>query len=185
MTLVDRGGVLEQSEELKHTLTHVEKLLDRRQTTTSFYLSVNTAIVAVIGLLLKDTQLAVKWLTFRSAPSVCRFHRLLDLAFFLRQYEILLEWWYARLRELEALKPDSAQLVTREYEDLYVATFDRIGTASVVADQSRDMVVPSSVSMRHLCLMASRIVCHQLPGRCDDRTTAEKRVCVTVVTLAS
>jgi len=29
---------------------HVENLLDRRQTTTSFYFSVNTAIFAVVGL---------------------------------------------------------------------------------------------------------------------------------------
>ena len=41
------------------------------------------------------------------------------------QYEILLDWWYARLRELEASIPDSARLITREYEDLYVAAKDR------------------------------------------------------------
>jgi hypothetical protein len=43
----------------------------------------------------------------------------------LRQYEILLDWWYARLRELEASMPDSARLVTREYQDLYIAAKDR------------------------------------------------------------
>ena len=38
----------------------------------------------------------------------------------MHQYEILLEWWNARLRELEAAMPDSARLITREYQDLFV-----------------------------------------------------------------
>jgi len=49
-------------EELQLALKHVEKLLDRRQTNTSFYLSVNTGILAAIGLLLKDSKLTEEWL---------------------------------------------------------------------------------------------------------------------------
>ena len=49
-------------EEFKLALKHVEKLLYRRQSTTSFYLSVNTGILAVIGLLLKDSPLSGRWL---------------------------------------------------------------------------------------------------------------------------
>ena len=37
----------------------------------------------------------------------------------IKQYERLLDWWYARLREMESTIPDSAQLVTREYQELY------------------------------------------------------------------
>jgi hypothetical protein len=37
----------------------------------------------------------------------------------IKQYKRLLDWWYARLRELEAGLPDSARLVTREYQELY------------------------------------------------------------------
>ena len=50
---------------------------------------------------------------------------MLDLALSAGQYEILLDWWYARLRELETSIPNSARLVTRKYEDLYVAAKDR------------------------------------------------------------
>jgi hypothetical protein len=106
--------------------THVEKILDRRQSTTSFYLSVNTAISAVIGLLLKDAGVTGGWLTASVLVLLCAgliacwIWRSL-----LHQYEILLDWWYTRLRELEADMPDSAQLVTREYEDLYVAAKEK------------------------------------------------------------
>ncbi len=37
----------------------------------------------------------------------------------LRQYARLLDWWYARLRELETQIPDSPKLVTREYQEFY------------------------------------------------------------------
>ena len=102
-------------------LTHIEHLLDRRQTTTSFYFSVNTAIVAVIGVLVKNAQLQMSWL-FASILLLliagfiaCWIWRSL-----LYQYEILLDWWYARLRELEAEMPDSPHLITREYQELYL-----------------------------------------------------------------
>lgn len=108
-------------EEYKLAANHIEKLLDRRQSTTSFYLSVNTAIAAVIGLLLKDADLAAFWLVAAillllvAGFVACGIWRSL-----LHQYEILLDWWYSRLRELETkLAEESARLVTREYQELY------------------------------------------------------------------
>lgn len=109
-------------DELKIAFEHVEKLLDRRQSITSFYLSVNAAIATVIGLLLKDSQLKQEWLVVSilgmlgAGLGACWIWRSL-----LRQYERLLDWWYARLREMEAAMPDSAKLITREYQDLYVS----------------------------------------------------------------
>jgi hypothetical protein len=109
--------------EFKFALDHVEKLLDRRQSITSFYLSVNAAIATVIGLLLKDSQLQREWLALSvlillvAGLGACWIWRSL-----LHQYEALLDWWYARLRELEAALPDSARLVTREYQEFYVTT---------------------------------------------------------------
>jgi len=114
------------ADEFQFAFAHVEKLLDRRQLTTSFYLSVNTGIFAAIGLLIKDAPLAEAWLTVSilllliAGFIACWIWRSL-----LRQYFILLDWWYARLRELEAANPDSAQLVTREYQELYEAAEDR------------------------------------------------------------
>jgi hypothetical protein len=121
---VDR--ILLNFDEFRLVFTHVEKLLDRRQSTTSFYLSVNTGIFAIIGLLLKDSRLAGNWLAGSILLLLCAgFIACWIWRSLLRQYEILLDWWYARLRELEASMPDSARLVTREYQDLYVAARDR------------------------------------------------------------
>jgi hypothetical protein len=101
-------------------MEHVQKHLDRRQANTSFYLSVNAAILAATGLLVKDSQLAKDWLWV----SVL----LLLMAGFLstwiwrsllNQYEILIGWWYARLREIETSLPEQERLITREYNELY------------------------------------------------------------------
>ncbi len=101
-------------------INHVEALLDRRQSTTSFYFSVNTAIFAIVGLLIKDSGLAGIWLVISvfvlltAGVIACWIWRNLLL-----QYEALLNWWYTRLRELEVNIPESSRLVTREYQEFY------------------------------------------------------------------
>jgi hypothetical protein len=90
---MSREGIVLHFDQFQLVLTHVEKLLDRRQSTTSFYLSVNTGILAAIGLLAKDAQLQEDWLTVSilllliAGLIVCWIWRSL-----LRQYEILLDW---------------------------------------------------------------------------------------------
>jgi hypothetical protein len=86
-------AILSHDSEFQFALTHVGKLLDRRQSTTSFYLSVNTAILATTGFLLKDAGLtggrlaASVVLLLVAGLIVCWIWRSL-----LRQYEILLDW---------------------------------------------------------------------------------------------
>jgi hypothetical protein len=113
-------SVLDRNAEFSCAVGHVEKLLDRRISVTSFYLSVNAAIATVIGLLVKDAQVqqellpATIFLLIVAGLGACWIWRSL-----IKQYERLLDWWYARLREMESGLPDSTQLVTREYQDLY------------------------------------------------------------------
>lgn len=117
---------MESSNELKFTSDHIKILLDRRQSTTTFYLSVNAGILAVIGLLVKDAQMQAPWLVVSivllliAGLIACWIWRSL-----LYQYEILLDWWYARLRELEESLPEPARLVTREYQELYLSASTR------------------------------------------------------------
>ena len=112
--------------EFQLVFSHIEKMVDRRQATTSFYLSVNTGILAVIGFLTKDAALTGAWwvvavlLLLCAGTAACWIWRSLIL-----KYEVLLGWWYARLRELEQATPDSSQLATREYNELYGGTSDR------------------------------------------------------------
>jgi hypothetical protein len=106
--------------EFNAAVDHTEKLLDRRQSITSFYLSVNAAIATVIGLLLKDAQLQQEFLPLAillllaAGLGACWIWRSL-----IKQYERLLDWWYARLREMESGLPEPARLITREYQELY------------------------------------------------------------------
>ena len=37
----------------------------------------------------------------------------------IHQYEILIGWWYTRLREMEEKLPNSSKLITLEYQELY------------------------------------------------------------------
>jgi len=107
-------------EELSFAFDYAQKLLDRRQTNTSFYLTVNTGILALIGLILKDSHLPEPWLLASILVLIvaglvaCWIWRSL-----IRQYEILIGWWYSRLREMEEKLPDSSRLITLEYQELY------------------------------------------------------------------
>lgn len=118
---------LSSFEHFAFSFEHIEKLLDRRQNITSFYLSVNAGILAVIGLLLKDAQLATGWLeisvlTLLAAGLIaCWIWRSL-----LQQYDVLIGWWYARLREIEASTSDSLKLIAREYQELYIEIKNRM-----------------------------------------------------------
>ena len=139
-------------------VNHAEKLLDRRQFTTSFYLSVNTGIVAVIGLLLQGGPLTNIWkagaiiLLLGAGFIACWIWRSL-----LHQYETLLRWWYARIRELEVTVPHSAKLITREYEDLYVAA-DRAKPAQRIGLTQREMALNLILTVLYSIFTVSIVV---------------------------
>jgi hypothetical protein len=118
-------------DEYNLALAHVEKLLDRRQSTTSFYLSVNAGISAVIGFLFKDSQMTEIWLGSVLLLLCAGFIACWIWRSLLHQYEILIGWWYDRLRELEGSMPDSARLMTREYEELYLAAKEQKTTKQI------------------------------------------------------
>lgn len=100
-------------------ITHIEKLLDRRQITTTFYLSVNTGIAAAVGLIINNNQLSGWWLIgallllIVTGVIACIIWRSLLL-----QYQVMLDWWYTQVRDLEAMTPESTRLFSREYQEL-------------------------------------------------------------------
>lgn len=108
-------------EEYEIFLEWVNKLTERRQTATTIYLSVNTAIVGVIAFLLRDYPLS-GWIQQASVPVLlvsgviaCDLWRRL-----ITQYSALIGWWYEQLRGLEEAMPESNKLLTREYQVLYL-----------------------------------------------------------------
>jgi len=105
--------------EFEFAYDHIQKLLERRQAATSFYFSVNTGVMAALGLLLKDYNLGGWWTVVIAVLLIAGFIACWIWRCLIRHYAGLLDWWYARLRDLEESKPKNRQLITREYEDLY------------------------------------------------------------------
>lgn len=108
------------ADDYQRVIDQVKTLTENRQTVTSTYLSVNTAITGAIAFLLKDGQVTgvaqgvAILVLMASGIVVCDLWRRL-----LNQYGSLLGWWYEQLRALEAKQADSARLYTREYTELY------------------------------------------------------------------
>jgi len=102
-------------------LEWINKLTERRQTVTTIYLSVNTAIVGLIAFLLKDYSLS-EWIQqasvlvlLVSGVIACDLWRRL-----ITQHSALIGWWYEQLRGLEDAMLESNKLLTREYQVLYL-----------------------------------------------------------------
>lgn len=107
-------------------LAQINSLMDRRQTVTTTYLSVTTAIIGAVAFLFKDGQLS-NWpqqtsvlILLLSGIIACTLWRAL-----ITQYSTLLGWWYQQLRILEEVIPNSSQLITKEYQELYLKKHNR------------------------------------------------------------
>lgn len=109
------------NEEYQILLNQINILTERRQTVTTTYLSVTTAITAAIAFLFKDGQLAgwiqqlsVLVLLFAGLAACALWRRLIT------QYSTVLNWWYIQLRALENTLPANSKIISKEYQDLYL-----------------------------------------------------------------
>lgn len=108
-------------DEYELMLNRVNQLAERRQTTTTTYLSVNTALTGAIAFLFKDGNLSstaqcISVLTLLLAGIVaCGLWRRL-----ITHYSTLTGWWYEQLRELEEMLPNSRKVITKEYQGLFI-----------------------------------------------------------------
>ena len=111
---------MQSSEEYKNFLDHVDGLANRRQSVTTVYPSVNTAIIAVIAFLFRDGELSgwvervsVLALLVTGLVASDLWRRLI------RQYSVLIGLWYEQLRALEDNMPTVSKSITKEYNRLY------------------------------------------------------------------
>ncbi len=111
---------MKKETEYKLFLDQVNKLIERRQTVTATYLSVNAAIVGAVAFIFKDIdtleggeQVSALVLLVSGLVACDLWRRLIN------QYSALLKWWYEQLRALEDAMPESSKLLTKEYDDLY------------------------------------------------------------------
>jgi hypothetical protein len=107
-------------EEYSLFLEQVGKLAERRQTVTSTYLTVNTAIFGIIAFLMKDVDI-VAWgkyvavlLLLFAGIIICDLWRRL-----ITRYTAHLRWWFQQLRELEEKMSESSKLLNAEFNALY------------------------------------------------------------------
>jgi len=115
-------------DEYKTTLEHIESVLNRRQRTSSFYITINSGIAALITVLLGGSEVFGPWI-------LASLVLLLAAGFIaswvwrslLKQYRVRLSWWYSKLREMETLIQGSTMLITKEYQELYQKPSDRLG----------------------------------------------------------
>lgn len=107
-------------DEYKFFAESTQYLSERRQAATQTYLTVNTAIFAVLIFLYKDMKIIESDLVWISLPlflvGIVACFAWLKI---LTQYKSLIGWRYDQLMEIEQIIPDNHQMYTKEWEDFF------------------------------------------------------------------
>jgi hypothetical protein len=111
---------MDKFDEYKFFAESTQHLSDRRQSATQTYLTVNTAIFAVLAFLIKDAGFQGWTLVLVSIPLffvgvlACGiWHKIIT------QYKALIGWRYDQLMLMEKNMPDSHQMYVKEWEDFF------------------------------------------------------------------
>jgi len=107
-------------DEYKFFAQSTQFLTDKRQSATQTYLTVNSAIFAVLAFLIKDLEfknwdlVIITIPLFTAGMLVCWIWKKLIL-----QYKELIRWRFDQLMKMEKAMPDSYQMYIKEWEDFY------------------------------------------------------------------
>ncbi len=107
-------------EEYRFFAESTQYLSERRQAATRTYLTVNTAIFAVLAFLVKDVGFRGWGLVLVSAPLflvgilACGIWHAI-----IRQYKALIAWRYEQLQAMEQIMEGSYRMYTREWEEFF------------------------------------------------------------------
>jgi len=111
---------MDKFDEYKFFAESTQHLSERRQAATPTYLTVNTAIFAVLAFLVKDTEFRGWALVLASAPLFLTgvlacwiWHRIIT------QYASAIGWRYEQLIAMERAMADSHQMYQKEWTDFY------------------------------------------------------------------
>lgn len=117
---------MDKFDEYKFFTERVQQRSERRQKTTQIYLTVNTAIIGVIALLIKDSGLQGWNLASAMLPLfaigilVCTIWRTIILNF-----KKVIGWHYEQLREMEETIEGSHKIHTKEYDKFFKPKSDK------------------------------------------------------------
>jgi len=107
-------------DEYKFFADSTQHLSERRQAATQTYLTVNTAVFAVLAFLISDAGFKgfdlflVSFPLFLVSVMAC-----LIWSKIITQYKALIGWRYDRLMEMEKSIPDCQQMYNKEWEDFF------------------------------------------------------------------
>ena len=101
-------------------IDRVQRITDSRQVASQIYLAVNTGILGVMALLVKDAGfrgwglVAVSVPLFLAGTAACLvWHKIIT------DFRLVIHWQYEKLRAIEKELPDTHRVCTEEYEALY------------------------------------------------------------------
>lgn len=109
-------------EEYKFFVDHTQRLSDRRQQTSQFFVAVHSVIFVVLSFIVRDAELGDGMIVLISAPilvigvlSSLMWQRMIE------RYRTLIKWRYEQLQAMEQ-SPEMAgsqRFFTREWEELF------------------------------------------------------------------
>ncbi len=135
---------MDKFEEYKFFAESTQHLSERRQTTTQTYLTVNTAIFAILAFLVKDAGfrgwelVAVSLPLFAVGVLACLIWRSI-----ISQYKDLIGWRYKQLKAMEQALSGSHQMYVKEDEEF----FQDQPKAKVISFSGKEIWLP------YLCLI--------------------------------
>lgn len=111
---------MDKFDEYKFFAEATQHLSERRQAATQTYLTVNTAIFAVLAFLIKDAGLTGWGLVAVSLPlflvgvlACLIWHKIIT------QHKALIGWRYDQLMAMEQAMPESHQMFLKEWKDFF------------------------------------------------------------------
>jgi hypothetical protein len=115
-----QGEAMDKFDEYKFFGERAQLLSERRQAATQTYLTVNTVIFAVLGLLIKDVGFRGWGLVMVSLP-LFSVGALACVVWYIIivQYRQLIGWHYGQLREIEQTFSESQQIFQKEWEKFF------------------------------------------------------------------
>lgn len=114
------GQTMDKFEEYKFFAQNTWDMSNRRGATTNTYLTVNTAIFAIIAFLVKDIEFRGWWLVLAATPIFAVGVILCGVWWTLiERHRQLIGWRFEQLMTMEKQMADSHQMYLREWQTFY------------------------------------------------------------------
>lgn len=119
-------ATFDKYDEYKFFVENTQHLDDQRQAATQMFLSVNTAIFALVGFLIQDAGVQGQFLAFMVAPLfVLGVLACVLWVSVINRFKRLIGWRYEQLMAMERAIPESHQMYLKEWETMFAADATR------------------------------------------------------------